>query len=146
MLCLNEKILTLRVFKLCSSIFVPFLVTSLHTANILVEHEKNGYRSIEKLNDIINPIAWQNRLDAAVYAHILVSGLTDRNSDKLERYIAWGLQRIKYMPRESVYANLLLALRILNKDVKYQQLLIEAKQTYPQRENWQNNVLSPKDK
>lgn len=129
---------------LIPAIFVPFLATSLHTANILVEHEKNGYQSIEKLNDIINPIAWQNRLDAAVYAHILVSGLTERDSEKLERYVVWGLQRIKYMPRESVYANLLLALNILNKNAEHQQLLIEARQTYPQRENWKNNALSPK--
>jgi O-antigen polymerase len=126
---------------LIPAIFVPFLTTSLHTGNILVEHEKNGYQSIEKLKHIINPIAWQNRLDSAVYAHILISGLTERNSKKLERYIAWAQQRIKYMPRESLYANMLLVLRILNQNVEYDRLLIEAKQTYPQRENWQNNIL-----
>jgi O-antigen polymerase len=125
-------------------IFVPFLTTSLHTANILVDHEKSGGQSIEKLNNIINPIAWQNRLDDAVYSHVLVSGLTERNREKLELYIAWGIERIKYLPRESTYANLLLTLRILNKDVEHQQLLIEAKQTYPQRENWHNDKLSPK--
>jgi O-antigen polymerase len=131
---------------LIPAIFVPFLATSLHTANILVEQEKNGYQSIEKLNDIINPIAWKNRLDAAVYDHILITGLTNKDSEKLERYITWALQRIKYLPREGVYANLLLALSILNKDAEYQQLLMEAKQTYPQRESWKNNVLSPKNK
>jgi O-antigen polymerase len=129
---------------LIPAIFVPFLATSLQTANILVEHEKSGYQSIEKLKDIINPIAWQNRLDTAVYAHILVSGLTEKNSDKLEHYIVWALQRIKHMPRESVYKNLLLALSILNKDIEYQRLFKEAKQTYPQQNNWQNNILSPK--
>ncbi|WP_168427367.1 PglL family O-oligosaccharyltransferase [Candidatus Colwellia aromaticivorans] len=141
--CTNTFLLRF-IALLIPAIFVPFLATSLHTANILVDHEKNGYQSIEKLNDIINPIAWQNRLDAAVYAHILVSGLIDRDSQKLERYIAWAQQRIKYMPRESVYANLLLALSILNKDAEHQQLLIEAKQTYPQRKNWKDNILSPK--
>lgn len=121
---------------LVPAIFVPFLVTSLHTANILVEYEKSGYQSIEKLNDIINPIAWQNRLDTAVYTHFLVLGLTERDSEKLERYIDWAQQRIKYMPRESMYANLLLAFSIVNKNTEYQQLLIEAKQTYPQRKVW----------
>jgi O-antigen polymerase len=139
------KTLLIRfIALLIPAIFVPFLATSLHTGNILVEHEKNGYQSIEKLNDIINPVAWKSRLDAAVYAHILVSGLTERDSEKLEHYIVWALQRIKYMPRESVYKNLLLALSILDKDTKYQQLLREAKQTYPQQENWKNNILSPK--
>jgi O-antigen polymerase len=127
---------------LIPAVFAPFLATSLHTANILVEHEKNGYQSIEKLKDIINPIAWQNRLDSAVYSHILVSGLTERNSEKLERYIAWAMQRIKYMPRESIYKNLLLALSILNKDTEYQQLLREAKKTYPQQDNWQKNIFN----
>ena len=131
---------------LIPAIFIPFLATSLHTANILVEHEKNGYKSMEELGDIINPIAWQNRLDTAVYAHILVSGLTERDSDKLESYIDWGLQRIKHMPRENIYANLLLALSILNKDVEHQQLLMEARRTYPQREHWKISVLSPKIK
>ena len=126
-------------------IFIPFLTTTLHTANILVEHEKQAGGSIEKLQEIINPIAWQDRLDSAVYAHILVSGLTQRDSEKLEHYIAWGLQRIKYMPRESVYVNLLLAFKILNRHDEYQQLLIEAKQTYPQRENWEKNSLPPKN-
>jgi O-antigen polymerase len=125
-------------------IFVPFLATSLHTSTILVDYEKNGGQSIEKLNEIINPIAWKNRLDDAVYSHILVSGLTERNSEKLERYIAWGLQRIKYLPRESTYANLLLTLSILNKNIEHQQLLTEAKQTYPQRESWHNDKISPK--
>ena len=140
--CTNTLLIRF-IALLIPAIFVPFLATSLHTANILVEHEKNGYQSIETMKDIINPIAWQDRLDAAVYAHILVSGLTERDSVQLEHYIEWALQRIKYMPRESVYANLLLVFSVLNKDVEYQQLLIEAKQTYPQRESW-NNTLSPK--
>lgn len=142
----NNTLLIRFIALLIPAIFIPFLATSLHTANILVDHEKNGYQSIGKLSDIINPIAWQNRLDTAVYAHILVSGLTERDSEKLELYIVWGLQRIKYMPRESIYANLLLALSILNKDTEHQQLLMEARKTYPQREHWESNVLSPKNK
>lgn len=110
----------------------------------MVEHEKSGYQSIEKLGEIINPIVWQNKLDSTVYAHTLVSGLTEKDSKRLELYIAWGLQRIKYLPRESVYENLLLAFNILNRKVEYQRLLIEAKQTYPQRENWESKLISPK--
>ena len=125
-------------------IFVPFFTTSLHTANILVEHEKSGYQSIEKLGEIINPIVWQNKLDSAVYTHTLVSGLTEKDSHKLELYITWGLQRIKYMPRESIYENLLLACKILNKKTEYQQLLKEAKQTYPDRKDWGSKLISPK--
>lgn len=126
-------------------IFLPFLVTSLHTANILVEYEKSQYKPIEKLNRIINPIAWRNRLDTAVYTHILVLGLTERNSEKLEQYSRWALQRIKHMPRESIYENLLAVFRVLNKNKEYNQLLIKAKQTYPHKKDWKSNILSPKN-
>jgi O-antigen polymerase len=128
------------------AIFIPFLATSLHTATILVEHEKNGYQSIEKLNDIINPIAWKNKLDTAVYAHILASGIIDQDTEKLEHYITWAQRRVKYMPRESVYANMLLALSILSRNIEHEKLLKEAQKTYPQRENWKNEILSPKIK
>jgi O-antigen polymerase len=135
--CTNTFLI--RFFALIiPAIFIPFFATSLHTANILVEQEKNGYQSIEKLNDIINPIAWKTRLDAAVYAHILVSGIIDKNTEKLAHYITWAQRRVKYMPRESIYANMLLALSILNRQSEYEKLLREAKQTYPQRENWKN--------
>jgi hypothetical protein len=40
------------------------------------------------------------------------------------------LQRIKHMPRESIYENLLLALSTLKKYAEYQQLLREEKQTF----------------
>ena len=48
------------------------------------------------------------------------------------------------MVRQSIYANFLLALSILNKDTEYQQLLIEAKQIYPQRLHWKSNLSPPK--
>lgn len=131
---------------LIPGIFIPFLLTTLHTANILVEYEKNtrDTKSLERLNDIINPIAWQSRLDAAVYANILISAMRERDVNKLERYLAWSLKRIKHKPRESLYENSLLILKVLGKDKPYQLLLNEAKYTYPQHTNWQDSILQPK--
>lgn len=126
-------------------IFIPFLFTTLHTANILVEHEKNptSPQALERLSDIINPIAWQSRLDAAVYAHILINGLRDKDIDKLEHYLAWALKRIKHKPRQSLYENSLLVFKALGRDEAYNLLLIEAKTTFPQHVNWQSSVLQP---
>jgi len=121
---------------LIPSIFIPFLVTTLQTANILVEHEKSTNKSLERFNDIINPIAWQSRLDAAVYAHILVTGLRERNINKLERYLSWALKRMKHKPRISLYRNCLVALKKLKKDIQYKKLLLEARATYPQSKAW----------
>jgi O-antigen polymerase len=135
----------LRFFALLiPSIFIPFLVTTLHTANILVEHEKDisSSESLKHLNDIINPVAWQSRLDAAVYAHILINGLNTQDVHKLKSYLSWSLKRIKHKPRPSLYRNSLLVLRELNEEKEYQLLLSEAKRTYPQETNWQDSILS----
>lgn len=128
---------------LISSIFIPFLVTTLHTAHILVEHEKNPKKSLARFSDIINPVAWQSRLDAAVYAHILIAGIGEKDVSKLENYLSWALKRIKHKPRENLYTNALLVLKSLQRHEQYQLLLLEAKRTYPQKINWQDSVLQP---
>ena len=38
-------------------IFLPFLITSLHTDNILVKTQQNPDYSIAHLTDIVNPVA-----------------------------------------------------------------------------------------
>ncbi len=109
-----QQTFLLRFFALLiPSIFIPFLVTTLHTANILVEHEKNPTKSLEKFSDIINPIAWQSRLDAAVYAQILVTAIRDKDTDKLKSYVTWALKRIRHKPRVILYQNSLLVLKAL---------------------------------
>lgn len=132
----------IRFFALLiPSIFIPFLVTTLHTANILVEHEKNPKKSLERFNDIINPIAWQSRLDAAVYAHILVSGIRDKDVTKLKIYVTWALKRIRHQPRVILYQNCLLVLKALEQTEAYLLLLEEAKRTYPQQINWKSDIF-----
>lgn len=125
-------------------IFIPFMFTALHTAHILVEHEKNptSKQALESLSDIINPIAWQSRLDAAVYAHILIDGIRNKDIDKLKSYLIWAIKRLKHQPRPSLYRNSLLILKALNQEQGYQLLLQEAKRTYPQEDNWHNSILS----
>jgi O-antigen ligase len=132
----------IRFFALLiPSIFIPFLVTTLHTANILVEHEKNPKKSLERFNDIVNPIAWQSRLDAAVYAHILVSGIRDKDVTKLKIYVTWALKRIRHQPRVILYQNCLLVLKALEQTEAYLLLLEEAKRTYPQQINWKSDIF-----
>lgn len=125
-------------------IFIPFMLTALHTAHILVEHEKNptSQQALESLSDIINPIAWQSRLDAAVYAHILIDGIRNKDIDKLKSYLIWAIKRLKHQPRPSLYRNSLLILKALNQEQGYQLLLQEAKRTYPQEDDWHNSILS----
>ncbi|WP_033082532.1 PglL family O-oligosaccharyltransferase [Colwellia psychrerythraea] len=131
---------------LIPTIFIPFLVTTIQTANILVEHEKHATdpRALERLNEIINPIAWKSRLDAAVYAHILISGVRDKDVVKLKSYLDWALKRIRHKPRAVLYVNTLLVLKALNQTQAYQLLLKEARRTYPQKVDWQDSILEAK--
>jgi O-antigen polymerase len=141
-----DKTFLLRFFAvLLPAIFLPFLVTTLHTGNIIVEHEKNGYRHIERLLDIENPIAWQSRLDKSIFGHTLVAGLREQSPEALQRYIHWGLTRVRHAPRSSVYSNILLCLGILKQEKEYQRVLKEAKLTYPLIEEWGINILKVKD-
>ena len=95
-----------------------------------------------RFNDIINPIAWQSRLDAAVYAHILVSAIRDKNINALKDYLTWALKRIKHKPRVILYQNCLLVLKALEQTAAHALLLEEAKRTYPQQSKWKSDILS----
>jgi O-antigen polymerase len=139
-----DKTFFIRFFALLiPSIFVPFLLTSLHTANILVEYEKDPTDSekFRQLSKLINPIAWQSRLDAAVYAHIFIQGLRDNDEEQLQTYLAWALKRIRHKPRVVLYKNCLQVLKALAKEQAYQSLLAEAKRTYPQEKHWRETIL-----
>jgi len=125
---------------LLTVIFLPFLVTTLHTGMIITAHEKNGYQDIKSFKSIINPIAWQSRLDANVYSHILVTGLKNHEPQKLLQYIDWALIRVSYKPRAGLYSNILLCLRVLGKHQQYQQVLIEAQTLYPLIKVWGENL------
>jgi len=128
---------------LIPSIFIPFLLTTLHTADLLVEHEKSptSPQALERFSDIINPIAWQSRLDAAVYAHILVAGIREKDVGKLKSYLTWALKRIRHKPRVTLYQNSLLVLKALGQKKAHSLLLGEAKRTYPQQISWKSEIL-----
>jgi O-antigen polymerase len=141
-----DKTFLLRFFAvLLAVIFLPFFATTLHTGNIVVEHEKHDYQNIERLLDIENPIAWQSRLDKNIYGHTLVAGLREKSPQALQRYINWGLGRVRHAPRESIYSNILLCLGILKQEVAYQRVLKEAKLTYPLVKDWGINIVKSKD-
>jgi len=137
----NKTFLIKFLAILNSVIFLPFLVTTLHTGMIIVDHEKNGYQHLDSFKNIVNPIAWQKQLDVNVYAYVLISALKDKEPKKLDKYIIWGLKEIKHRPRISLYSNTLLALDILGDKKRYQQLLLEAKKTYPRIKDWKTNTL-----
>ncbi|MBA6263608.1 PglL family O-oligosaccharyltransferase [Colwellia sp. Bg11-12] len=139
-IAINKTFLLHFIAVLLLFIFLPFLATTLHTGIIITAYEKKGHQNIESFEQIINPVAWQSRFDANIYSIILISGLKEKNTDKLQQYIDWGLIRVRYKPRPSVYSNILLCLSILGKIEQYEEVLREAKHTYPLIDVWGKNL------
>jgi O-antigen polymerase len=123
-------------------IFLPFLLTTLHTGNILVKTQQNPDYSIAHLTDIVNPVAWKGYVDFIAYTHIFRDGLRTKNPQQLTRYLDWSLKCLRHKPRIELYENSLLVLKTLNKTTTYNKLLVEAKQTYPQKKSWQVTDLT----
>ena len=138
----DKKITITRSFLLrflsllLSAIFLPFLATTLHTTYLVTQYEKSHLKQVKQLNNIINPLPWRTKIENNMYNAILLDGIKNKNEEKLIRYITWGLQRIKYAPRQSIYINLLLCMQVLNMDKEYHQLLYEAQTTYPLKIDW----------
>jgi O-antigen polymerase len=136
-----NKTFLLRFFAvLLPVIFLPFLVTTLQTGLIITAYEKNSHQAIKSFQKINNPLAWQSRFDANIYSHLLITGIKEKNTGKLQQFIDWGLIRVRFKPRPSVYSNVLLCLRILEKLEQYQEVLSEAKNTFPLIDNWGENL------
>ncbi|MFB0980301.1 MAG: Wzy polymerase domain-containing protein [Alteromonadaceae bacterium] len=136
-----NKTFLLRFFAvLLPVIFLPFLVTTLQTGLIITAYEKNSHQAIKSFQKINNPLAWQSRFDANIYNHLLITGIKEKNTGKLQQFIDWGLIRVRFKPRPSVYSNVLLCLRILEKLEQYQEVLSEAKNTFPLIDNWGENL------
>jgi O-antigen polymerase len=136
-----DKTFLLRFLAVLTSvIFVPFLVTTLHTANIVVKHEKYGYQHLDSLNNIVNPIVWQRKIDSIIYSHLLIAGIREKKVRNLKLYIKWGKRRIKHSPRATIYNNLLLASLISETNKGYKSLLLEAQRTYPLILDWPSRV------
>lgn len=138
----NKAFLIRFLAILFPMLFIPFLVTSLHTSHIMVEYESSKNSSVIKLTEIVNPIVWRNRLDSAIYSQMLVSGIANQDRNKLQKYVDWGLIRIRHKPRVSLYKNILLAMRVIGDKKNYDRLLKEAKRIYPQQDVWYKKSFS----
>jgi O-antigen polymerase len=138
-----DRTFLLRFFAvLLPVIFLPFLVTTLQTGLIITTHEKNGHPDIKSFEKINNPLGWQSRFDANIYTHLLITGIKEKNTNKLQQYVDWGLIRVRFKPRPSVYSNVLLCLKILGKSEQYKEVLSEAKNTFPLIDSWGENLTS----
>lgn len=124
-----------------SFIFLPFLITTMHTTAIVSAHETNRHQRIETFKSIINPLPLRERINANINAHKLIVGFREKDAALLNQYVEWAKLQVKHKPRVAIYQDLLLSLKVLGRDSEYEHALAEAKKTYPDEPNWSQSGL-----
>ena len=125
----------LRVSSLVMPILVSFyMVSALHTNYVLTQFEKSNPKDPEILNQVTNPIAWQDRYDWDIYSTYLNIGLYKHDPEFIQPYIDWSLEIIKDKPRPAFYNNLILAYQGIGEEEKAQQIRSEAQFLFPNRD------------
>jgi len=136
----------LRCFALLiPAILALFMLTSLHALNKLVAFERGGYRQPALLNEIVNSVAYQDRLEFDVMSLQLRIGLAQNRTDLLEAYVDWAPTLWQHKPRAALYANQILALQALSREQEAQQVLQQARHLYPNDTQFFRDD-SPRDK
>ena len=108
----------------------------MHTTAIVTTHESSNFQKIESFKNIINPLPLREKINANINKHKLIIGFKTRNPQLLEQYIYWAQTQVKHKPRIKIYRDLLIALKTLNKIEQYQQVLLDAQNTYPDISDW----------
>ena len=111
---------------------VPFMLTALHTAWVVTQYERGGYKEPTQLLDIINPMAWLTRVEFDVNSVRLMVGLQTNNKAELAAYLAWGQAFVSHTPRANIYANMVIALNALGQSQQADAMRAKALQLYPQ--------------
>lgn len=124
-----------RVLSLVVPILTAFyMLSALHTNYILTQFEKSQPKDPDILNQVSNPIAWQDRYDWDIYSTYLNIGLYKHDSKFIEPYIAWSLNIIKDKPRPAFYNNLILAYQGVGDEEKAEQIRSEAQFLFPKHD------------
>ncbi len=112
-------------------IVVPFMLTAIHTAWVVTQYERGGYKQPALLLDIVNPMAWLTRVEFDVNAVRLMVGLQANNQAELEAYLDWGQAFVRHTPRANIYANMVIALNALGRTAEADNLRASALMLYP---------------
>lgn len=124
----------LRVFSLVMPIVAGvYLLSSLHTNYVLTQFERSQPKDPDILNQVSNPIVWQDRYDWDIYSTFLNIGLIKQQNEFIQPYIDWSLKIIKDKPRPAFYNNLILAYLGQGETVKAEQIRSEAQFLFPDK-------------
>lgn len=134
----------LRVTSLAlPAVFTFYMLSALHTNYILTKFETSRPSDPDILNQVSNPVVWQDRFDWDVYSNFLNIGLHKQDPGLIQPYIDWSLRIIKDKPRPAFYNNLILAYQGLDDSSKAEQIRAEAQFLFPQVDFTQVNYQPP---
>jgi len=134
----------LRVFSLVMPIVASvYLLSSLHTNYVLTQFERSQPKDPDILNQVSNPIVWQDRYDWDIYSTFLNIGLIKQQNEFIQPYIDWSLKIIKDKPRPAFYNNLILAYLGQGETVKAEQIRSEAQFLFPDKDFSEIDYIPP---
>ncbi|MFC5076564.1 PglL family O-oligosaccharyltransferase [Vibrio thalassae] len=125
------KTLTRAMSLLLPILITTYMVASLHTNYVLTKFEKSDPIDVTILEQVSNPMAWQDRYDWDVYSTYLKFGLSTGNQTLIQPYIDWSVDIIRHKPRPALYRNLILAYQGIGDQSKAQQVKAEAEYLFP---------------
>ncbi|WP_240206474.1 PglL family O-oligosaccharyltransferase [Vibrio sp. CyArs1] len=125
------KTLTRVMSLLIPILVITYMVASLHTNYVLTKFEKSDPVDVTILEQVSNPMAWQDRYDWDVYSTYLKLGLRTGDKTLIQPYIDWSVDIIRHKPRPAFYRNLITAYQGMGDTSKAQQVKTEAEYLFP---------------
>ena len=107
------------------------MLTAIHTAWVVTQYERGGYKQPALLLDIVNPMAWLTRVEFDVNAVRLAVGLQANNPTELGGLSRLGGGVCASHPAGQYHANMVLALKALGRTAEAESLRSRALQLYP---------------
>lgn len=123
-------------------VILPFMLTGLHTAWLVMKFERSGRIDTDVLYSVVNPLPWLARVESIAYTLRLQEGLLSRDQEHLQAYVDWAQARVRHAPRAIIYANLVRALQVLDRREEASRVQAQALRLYPGHPTL-TQVLSP---
>jgi len=110
---------------------IPFMGTGLQTAWLVTQYEREGQRSPELLQQVVNPLPWKLLVEYYQYSHRLQVARQTNNRMELEAYVSWVTGLIAYRPRVYFFHQLAAVLRELGRENQAIYWETEARRLFP---------------
>jgi O-antigen polymerase len=95
---------------------VPFMLTTIHTSIMFGNFIKSDYQDLKSINSIVNHMAWQKHFEQFFNNSKFYDAFAQNDLKALNEYAIWGYQFVQTTPRAHIYENVILAIKVLQKN------------------------------